>query len=119
MGIERGRWGHIVFLSSQRASVEAFVDTASHRTREAAQSLDVVRAQDTTEVNFAGCYGNRGGMGPAGNRQTLGLFVHALVSIDVAIDAVLGLSGAKIWIRSGQQLPPRHLRAPEENESHK
>ena len=114
-----GEMGAHRFLSSPHASVEAIIDTASERTREAAQGLDVVCAQDTTEINFAGSHGKRGGLGPGGNGDVPGLFVHALISIDATSEAVLGLSGARTWTRSEQPLAPRHLRAPKDKESSK
>jgi hypothetical protein len=116
-GDRAGEIGAHRFLSSGRTSVEAIVDTLSARTCDAAQGLDIVCAQDTTEVNFGGSHGSRGGLGAGGNGKTPGFFVHGLVSIDATSERVLGLSGAHIWSREPGPVRPRWSRQPDNKES--
>ncbi|HEY5310165.1 MAG TPA: IS4 family transposase, partial [Casimicrobiaceae bacterium] len=62
----------------------------------------IVVAQDTTEINFAGREERRRGLGPAGNGVSAGFFIHPLIAIDSETDAVLGLLGARIWTRTDE-----------------
>lgn len=104
------------WLSSPRVSVEGIIEAASARTVEACTGRRVLVSQDTTEINFSR-WARRAGLGPGGDGQTPGFFIHAQVAIDVEQEAVLGLAGAEIWTRSGQPKAHRHRRPLEEKES--
>ena len=116
-GNRAGEVGAHRFLSSAKTSVEAIIGTLAERTRQAAQGLDIVCAQDTTDLNFGGAHGTRGGLGIAGNGRMSGFFAHALVSIDAASESVLGLSDAQIWTRPQEPIEPRWTRHPDDKES--
>ena len=77
----------------------------------------MVAAQDTTEISFAGPSAGRRGLGPGGDGKCPGFFIHAVVAIDAADEAVLGVAGARIWTRGSQSLAPRGKRPVEAKES--
>lgn len=106
------------WLSSPRLSVDWILESASARTREVCAGRRVVVAQDTTEVNFASSAGRRG-LGPGGNGKTPGFFIHALIAVDAAEEAVLGLAGAKIWTRGSERVGSRKSRSIDDKESHR
>jgi hypothetical protein len=116
-GDRAGEIGAHRFLSSPRTSVEVIIDTLAERTRQAAQGLEVVCAQDTTDLNFGSAHGDRGGLGACSNGMAPGFFAHALVAIDGASERVLGLSGAHIWSRSQKPVRAAWTRHPEDKES--
>jgi hypothetical protein len=103
-------------LSSPSLSLDWILDSASARTREVCAGRRVVVAQDTTEINFASS-ARRKGLGPGGNGKTPGFFIHALVAVDPAEEAVLGLVGAEIWTRAREPVNSRKSRPIEEKES--
>ena len=88
------------FLSSPYVSVEAIVETLAARTAENCAGRRVVVIQDTSEINFSGRGARRRGLGPGGNGSDPGFFLHPIVAVDVASEAVIGLVGAKIWTRA-------------------
>lgn len=104
-------------LASRHASVAAVIDTVSARTAAACAGRDIVCAQDTSEINFSGRYAARHGLGPAGDGQSPGFFLHPLVAIDAGTGAVLGLAGAGLWTRSSEPTPDRHTQPPDAKES--
>lgn len=116
-GDRAGEIGAHRFLSSPRTSIEVIIDTLAERTRQAAQGLDIVCAQDTTEINFDWAHGTRGGLGASANGTVPGFFAHAMVAIDALNERVLGLSGAHIWSRSQEPVSARWHRGPGAKES--
>jgi hypothetical protein len=78
------------------------VETLAARTASACVGREIVVAQDTTEINFAGHEERRRGLGPAGNGISAGFFIHPQIAIDSKTGAVLGLLGAKIWTRTDE-----------------
>jgi hypothetical protein len=103
-------------------SSEAFEPTAllvPHVTRTAAacRGRRVVAAQDTSEINFDRSRRPAAGLGPTGNTDIRGFFVHPLVAVDADEETVLGVAGARIWTR-GDNPTPDHRGIPfDEKES--
>jgi hypothetical protein len=56
-------------------------------------------------------------LGPGGNGQTPGFFLHPVVAVDIEEGAVLGLVGARIWTRDAEPVEPRAGRVIEDKES--
>jgi hypothetical protein len=77
----------------------------------------VVAAQDTSEVNFSGRSAKRSGLGPGGDGQSPGFFIHPVVAVDAEDEAVLGLVHARIWTRGAEPVSPRAIRSIEDKES--
>ena len=88
------------FLSSPYVSVERLVETVAARTAVQCAGQHILAVQDTTEINFSGRDKKRRGFGPGGNGKTPGFFIHPVIAIDVATEAVVGLVDAAIWTRA-------------------
>jgi Transposase DDE domain len=116
-GTREGQIGSLRLLSSDRVTPDKLLAPHIARTIESAKGLRIVAAQDTTEVNFAGRDARRKGLGPAGNGTAKGFFVHPLVAVDAASEAVIGVAGAKIWTRAEAPTPPHHGRPLTDKES--
>src|SRR5215475_14896141 len=57
------------------------------------------------------------GLGPTGNDEIRGFFVHAVVAVGADDEALLGVAGARIWTR-GEEPTPNHNDIPfDEKES--
>ena len=105
------------FLSSPYVSVENIVETLAARTAAQCAGRRVLAVQDTTEINFSGRDKKRRGFGAGADGQTPGFFIHPVIAIDVATEAVVGLVDAAIWTRAGGRVAPRRSRTLEEKES--
>lgn len=105
------------FLSSPYVSTQSIVATLAVRTAEQCRGRHILSIHDTTEINFAGRDKKRRGLGPAGNGQTPGFFVHPVIAVDVETEAVIGLVDAAIWTRQAGETPARRSRRFEEKES--
>jgi len=87
------------FLDSPQVSWAEILETAGRRTGAACQGRRVLAIQDTTEINFAGRAAGRRGLGPAGDGESPGFFLHPTVAVDRDQAALLGVVGAHIWSR--------------------
>lgn len=105
------------FLGSARVTPEEILETVGRRTAAACAGRCIVAAQDTTEINFKGRHRRREGLGPAGDGETPGFFCHAMVAIDAADEALLGVVHARIWTRSAKRVAARRSRDIEDKES--
>jgi hypothetical protein len=105
------------FLSSPHVDVRCIVDTLAARTAAQCAGRRILAVQDTTEINFAGRDRKRRGFGPAGDGRTPGFFLHPVIAIDIATEAIVGLVDAAIWTRSQARVKARRSRALEEKES--
>lgn len=109
------------FLGSPAVRTEEIVSTVCERTGQACAGRRIVAAQDTTEINFRGRDRARRGLGRGGDGVGLGFFIHGVVAIDVADEAVIGLLDAAIWTRGddndGAACRQRRKRRLEDKES--
>jgi Transposase DDE domain len=106
------------FLASPAVTAVEIIQTLGGRTGEQCQGRRIVAVQDTTEINFSGRARARRGLGPAGDGQTPGFFVHGVVAIDREDEAVIGLLDAAIWTRTaGKRAAARRQRRLDEKES--
>ncbi len=69
----------------------------------------VLVLQDTTEINFQHHAGRVRGLGPAGNGRDVGLFVHAMLTLDASDRTCLGLLDCMPWVRIPQTKDYRKL----------
>ena len=81
------------FLAAPSVTTGEMIETLAARTAAACAGRQIVVAQDTTEINFAGREERRRGLGPAGDGISAGFFIHPLIAIDCETEAVLGLLG--------------------------
>lgn len=105
------------FLSSPYVSPGSIAGTLAARTAAQCAGRRIVAIQDTTEINFAGASGRRGGFGPAGNGRDPGYFIHPVIAVDVQAEAVIGLVDVNIWTRPAARATARRARGIEDKES--
>jgi hypothetical protein len=91
------------FLDCPEVTVGEILATASQRTAAACAGRRIVAVQDTTEINFRGRDHDRRGLGKGGDGVGRGFFIHPVIAVDVAEQAVLGVLGAEIWSRDPAQ----------------
>ena len=78
----------------------------------------VVAIQDTSELALGGRRACASGYGPVGKGGMVrGLLLHAVLAVDAASGAVLGLVDANVWNRTGGKVGPRRARQTAEKES--
>jgi hypothetical protein len=105
------------FLSSPYVSVDQIVESLAARTSEQVAGRHILLVQDTTEITFTDRDKKRRGFGPAANGETTGFFIHPVIAIDVASEAMIGLVDATIWTRSETKASRRRSRASGDKES--
>jgi hypothetical protein len=104
-------------LSSEDFDPTALLVPHVARTAAACRGRRVVAAQDTSEINFDRSRRPAAGLGPTGNRDIRGFFVHPVVAVDADAETLLGVAGARIWTR-GDDPTPDHRSLPfDEKES--
>lgn len=67
----------------------------------AAAGRHVLAIQDTTGAKFPTTAQRRRGLRPIGYGNIHGVLVHAMLAVDAASDACLGLVGGQVWSRPG------------------
>jgi hypothetical protein len=105
------------FLAHENVSLEALLDGWGEQTAVAAAGRHVLAIQDTSEINFRTRPERRRGLGEIGKGNSHGLLLHAMVGVDAANDACLGLVAGKIWTRQGRVTVPHDQRPLEQKES--
>jgi hypothetical protein len=105
------------FLANPKVTVGQIIDSWSTLTAAAAAGRHVLAVQDTTEVNFATTAARRRGLGPVKKGNTYGLLVHAMLAVDAASGACLGLVDGDVWTRAGVNPTPHRMRPLEGRES--
>ena len=79
---------------------------------------EVVAIQDTSELALGGRRARANGYGPVGKGGGVrGLLLHAVLAVDAASGAVLGLVDANVWNRTGGKVSARRARQTAEKES--
>ena len=112
-----GEVGAHRLLSSDDVDPDALLVPHVARTAQACRGRRIVAAQDTTEINFDRYRQPVAGLGPTGNTDIRGFFIHPVVAIDVDDEALLGVVGARIWTREEEPTPDHRCIAFEEKES--
>jgi hypothetical protein len=97
--------------------METVSGTLAARTAEQCGGRHVVVIQDTTEISFPGASPKHKGFGPAGNGKDPGFFIHPVLAVDVAHEAVIGLVDINIWTRAHKRVADRTRRPLAEKES--
>jgi hypothetical protein len=112
-----GEVGAHRLLSSDNVDPDALLVPHVARTIEACRGRRIVAAQDTTEINFDRWRQPVAGLGPTGNTDIRGFFMHPVVAVDADDEALLGVVGARIWTREEEPTPDHRSIAFEEKES--
>lgn len=77
----------------------------------------MLAVQDPTEVTVPTTAQRRRGLGPVGQGTSYGVLVHAMLTVDAASGACLGLVGGDVWTRPGVNPTPHRQRPRQERES--
>jgi len=112
-----GEVGAHRLLSSDDVDPAALLVPHVARTVEACRGRRIVAAQDTTEINFDRSRQPVAGLGPTGNTDIRGFFIHPVVAIDADDEALLGVLGARIWTREEEPTPDHRCIPFEKKES--
>lgn len=106
------------FLHNAAVTVEEMAASAAQCTAQTASGRDVLAIQDSSELVFGGARARAQGFGPIGRGGGLGgLLLHAVLAVDAASGALLGLAGLQVMNRDGFRLSGHHERAIEDKES--
>ena len=96
---ERGAYR---FLSNEKVEEKVLIDTLKEKSSYLCADKNVLVIQDTTEANLEN-HRNRiqrgTGIGPTGNGEDLGFFLHGSLVIDADSETMLGFSDIQIWNR--------------------
>jgi hypothetical protein len=118
LGGDRGgelRFGR--FLASAKVTAGKIVESWAERTGAASAGRHVLAIQDTSEVTFPTTAQRRRGLGPVKKGAAYGVLVHAMIAVDAASGACLGLVGGEVWNRPGVVAADHHDRPLSERES--
>lgn len=106
------------FLHNEAVTVGEMAASAGERTAELAAGRDVLAIQDSSELVFGGKQARQRGFGPIGRGGAIGgLLLHAVLGVDAANGALLGLVGMEVRNRAGGRPPHRRERTIEKKES--
>jgi hypothetical protein len=105
------------FLANPKVTAEKIIAGWADRTVAAVAGRHVLAIQDTTEVRVPTTAQRRRGLGPIGHGNIHGVLVHAMLAVDAATGACLGLVGGQVWTRPGVVATPHQDRPPAERES--
>ena len=106
------------FLHNEAVTVGEMSASAAERTAERVAGRDVLAIQDSSELVFGGKKARERGFGPIGRGgATGGLLLHAVLAVDAANGALLGLAGLEVRNRDGGKPAHRRNRTTGEKES--
>jgi len=105
------------FFANRKVAPEKIVKSWSQRTGAACAGAHVLAIQDTTGVKFPTTAQRRRGLGLVKKGRSYGLSVHAMLAVDAASGACLGLVGGEVWKRDGVAETPHQERPLSERES--
>lgn len=111
----RGRAGTVAFgrfLANDNVTMEEVFAAAGAACGLKARGRRVLAIQDTTHLSFPGR-----ALGPGGDGETPGLFLHPVLVVDASDGAALGLAGGRVWTRAAEKVGERHRRSFEDKES--
>jgi hypothetical protein len=103
------------FLANDKVTAERVIEGWSAQA--AVAGRHVLAIQDTSEVNFKTKPDRRRGLGEIGKGSGRGVLVHAMVAVDAATGACLGLVAGTIYTRQGRVEIPHAQRKIEDKES--
>ena len=104
-------------LANPKVTVERLISGWSEPTSGAVTGRHVLAIQDTSEINFRTTRERTRGLGEIGKGVGRGVLLHAMVAVDAASDACLGLVAGEVWTRPGRVSVPHKKRPLEDKES--
>ncbi|MGA7808484.1 IS4 family transposase, partial [Bradyrhizobium sp.] len=116
-GNRKGELGVGRFLGNAKVTTAKIIAGWSQQTGAACAGRHVLAIDDTCELKFPTTAQCRRGLGPVKKGKAYGLLVHAMIAVDAASGACLGLVGGQIWTRDGVNPVPHSKRPLEERES--
>ena len=100
-GERRGELQAGRFFANPKVTASKLVAGWSQQTGAACAERHILAIQDSTEIKFATHVQRRRGLGPVKQGNTYGVVVHAMIAVDAASNACLGLVGGDVWTRPG------------------
>jgi hypothetical protein len=105
------------FLANPRVTVARLISGWSEATCGAAAGRHVLAIQDTSEINFRTTRERTRGLGEIGKGVGRGVLLHAMIAVDAASQACLGLVAGSVWTRTGRVSVPHKARPLAQKES--
>lgn len=105
------------FFANPKVTAGKIIDSWATLTGAAVTGRHVLAIQDTTEVKFPTTAQCRRGLGPVKKGNAYGVLVHAMLAVDAASGACLGLVDGDVWTRDGVNATPHRARPLAERES--
>ena len=105
------------FFANRKVTTARIIAGWSTLTGAACAGRHVLAIEDRTEVKFPTTAQHRRGLGPVKKGNAYGVLVHAMVAVDAASGACLGLIGGDVWTREGVNPVPHWQRPLEQRES--
>lgn len=107
------------FLANESVTIEEIETNISKKTSKAAENLEVLVIQDTSELNYQKHAGRVRDLGPVGNGKDVGCFIHPALVLNAQDLTCLGLSSVMCWTRSGESREHYKKLLIEEKESYR
>ncbi len=107
------------FLANKAVTAAEIFAGGADKTALRAAGRRVIAIQDTTVLSFPQRRKAPNGLGPGGDGQVPGLFLHPVLAIDAADGQCLGLAAGRVWTRQPQKVCNRKRRAIEDKESYR
>jgi hypothetical protein len=105
------------FFANPKVTVERLISGWGEPTSAAVTGRHVLAIQDTSEINFRTTREHTRGLGEIGKGVGRGVLLHAMVAVDAASEACLGLVAGEVWTRAGRVSVPHKQRPLEQKES--
>ena len=109
-GRRDGIVGFSRFLANPRVTLDGLLEGWGAEASQSCAGRHVLAIQDTSDIAIRTNAEHRRDLGKTGKGSGHGLLLHAMVGVDAASGALLGLVGGKIWTRAGLQTVDRHRR---------
>jgi hypothetical protein len=100
------------FLANPRVTMNEIFAGSGMACGARAAGREVLAIQDTTHLAFAGRP-----LGPGGDGEVPGLFLHPVLVLDTHDGTALGLAAGRVWTRPAEKQAHRHSRALADKES--
>lgn len=92
------------FLSNEKVTVKELIEIETNKTGNLVANHHVLALQDTTELNYHAHSRRTSGLGPTGDSDQMGLFLHPLLILEAETGACLGLGDVHAWIRKEKEV---------------
>jgi len=117
----QGQWsaemGFWRFINNSKVTLDRLIEGWSQQTRFAVSGRHVLAIQDTSEIKFSTTSKRRRGLGKVAKGNAHGVLLHAMMGVDADTGSCLGLTGGKVWTRTGDVKTPHGKRTLANKES--